>query len=56
MAESSLHFNWDDFDAQIADALAEHEILQEEARICIEGIDRVFYPGEIGGVTTNPTS
>lgn len=44
MAEMSRRFNFDDFDEQIADALAENEA----------AFDRVFgrYPGQIGGVVT----
>lgn len=40
MAESSLRFNWDDFDAQIAEALAENDRAMEGIRP----------PGKIGSV------
>lgn len=43
MAEMSRSFNFDDFDEQIAEALEEHEQ-------AVTDFDRVFYPGEIGGV------
>lgn len=64
MAQMSRRFNFDDFDAQIAEALDEHR--SEDARLVQEDeaweeeqkwgdYDRVFYPGEIGGVACKPT-
>lgn len=65
MAESSRRFNFDDFDAQIAEALEDHrrstdaqmaregEAWEEEQRWADH--DRVFYPGEIGGVAIQLT-
>lgn len=44
----SIRFNFDDFDAQIADALADNEQAMAD-------FDRVFMPGSIGGVACNPT-
>jgi hypothetical protein len=44
MAESSLHFNFDDFEAQIDEALEENARKMHEV-----------HPGEIGGVATEAT-
>lgn len=68
MAEMSRRFNFDDFDRQIAEALEEHELSRSEldARMAAEDEaweleqrwadhDRVFYPGEIGGVACRPS-
>lgn len=63
MAESSRRFNFDDFDAQIAEALAEHEMSKAELdrQMAEESEAWEMYerwlehdtgirPGEIGGV------
>jgi len=64
MAEMSRNFNSDDFDALCAEALEEHH--KTDAQLAAEDIaneeeaawaehDRVFYPGEIGGVACQPS-
>ena len=45
MAESSRTFNFDDFEDQIAEALAGNE----------EAMDRILRPGDIGAVAVKPT-
>lgn len=68
MAQMSRRFNFDEFDQQIAEALEEHELSREELdrRMAEEDAaweleerwadhDRVFYPGEIGGVLCRPS-
>lgn len=44
----SIRFNFDDFDQQIVDALAENEQAMAD-------FDRVFMPGAIGGVACRPS-
>lgn len=58
MAEMSRRFNFDDFDELCREALDdrlmhESEAWEEEKKWADH--DRVFYPGEIGGVVTRLT-
>lgn len=58
MAQMSRRFNFDDFDELCREALdermaAEGAELEEQQRWADH--DRVFYPGEIGGVVTRLT-
>lgn len=57
MSEMSRTFNFDDFDELCREALDEHMAheseKQEEQKWA--DYDRVFYPGEIGGVACRPT-
>lgn len=63
MTEMSRRFNFDDFDQQIADALAEHERLSQDAQMAEEDEaweqyerwlehDTDKQPGEVGAVVT----
>lgn len=45
MSESSLGFNFDDFDAQIAEVLEDNELHMQN----------ILRPGQIGGVPTKIT-
>ena len=47
MAEMSRRFNFDDFDEQVADALAENDAAMAE-------VLPMRRPGEIGGVAITP--
>lgn len=46
MSEMSRTFNFDDFDAQIAEALEENEAVMRPIRV---------HPGQIGGAACKPT-
>jgi hypothetical protein len=48
MAYMSKSFNFDDFDKLVGEALDEFEQAKED-------FDRVFYPGEVGGVACRPS-
>jgi hypothetical protein len=48
MAYMSERFNFDDFDKLVGEALEEYEEAASE-------FDRVFYPGEVGGVVCRPS-
>lgn len=66
MAEMSIRFNFDDFDAQVSEALDENERMMADLQMTEEAEAWEMYerwlehdtglrPGEIGGVAVRPT-